>query len=968
MSEPDRSRAPAPGQPIVVVSRREDLPGLTEGVVTANEFLTGGARWARPRATVVNLCRSLRYLSKGYYVSLLATARDQRVLPGVETLREVQNRHSLLRGLEEDDVPCVEEADESRARRRTPGEEARVVVVLGRALDERFQRAASAIYRRWPVPVLELTLRHEGSAWKVLDVEPSSVAALDAAGLRALRDELTSGRAAGPLSRRKAEDKRASVAILYDEEDVFGPSTTETMEKLERIASRKGVHMRRLGLAEISRLGDYDALFIRALTGLNLPAFRWAARAEALDMPVIDDTQSIIRCSNKVFLHEVLQREGLATPKTVVATSQTAYDALARELGLPFIVKLPDGSFSTAVHKVASKADFTAKAKPMFERSPLIVAQAWTPTTFDWRVTTLGGRPLFVCKYHMAPGHWQVRNADPRAVRYGKVEAVPRAYAPREVVRLACRASRLVGSGLYGVDLKETPTGPVVIEVNDNPNIDTGYDDAADGNVIYEEIVDHFLELVERARRPAEPARERRARTEPILAALRRPIGPAPRPGNAPMYRAFDVCGLELEYACVDRDLNVSPVVDRALAALAGHPVSDAVLGNVGFSNEIMDHVIELKTVAPARSLARTEAWLAEGVRRLSALLLDHFDARLLPTGMHPWFDPSRARLWTRSNAKIYATYARLFDVKTHGWANVQACHVNLPLGRDEEAAALINASALLVPYLPALAASSPMHDGELQESVCCRMEHVLHHQDRLPASTGVMVPEYVTSLSDYRRRVLRPMLAAAARLPGSGPIRGEFLNARAAVVKFQRSALEVRCLDVQECVRMDVALAAFTRWALKALADRLLDGRLTLPPHGQLVEDLQRVVRQGSRARVAAPHLARGARRDADGRADVRDALRELLDLARAEVRADEAPYLDLVAAVVEQGSLSERIAAALAPHLDDDDGFTDAARRIYVELCDALRENVPWAGRGPLPAHTPASASAGARAPGSG
>lgn len=952
MSEPQGARrggaAPrAALQQIVVVTSRRDLPGFDEGVVTANEFLTGGARWAKPRATVVNLCRSLRYLSKGYYVSLLASARDQRALPGVETLREVTNRHVLLRGLEEDLVPCVEEADESLARRRTPGEEVRVLVALGRAADARFQRAASAIYRRWPVPLLQVTLRLEAKVWKVLDVEPVSVNRLDDGGRALLLAELKAGRGAGPLSRRKAEDKRASIAILYDEEDVFGPSTTETLEKLERIAAKRGVHMRRLGLGEIARLGDYDALFVRALTGLNLPAFRWAARAEALNMPVIDDTQSIIRCSNKVFLHELLQREGLATPQTLVATSQTSFDALVRQLGLPFIVKLPDGSFSTAVHKVASKADFAQKAKPMFERSPLIVAQAWTPTEFDWRVTTLGGKPLFVCKYHMAPGHWQVRNADPRAQRYGKVEAVPRAYAPRDVVRLACKAARLVGSGLYGVDLKDTPDGPVVIEVNDNPNIDTGYDDAADGNVIFEELVDHFVALVERARRPAEPPRERPARTEPILAALRRPIGPAPRAGHTPMYRAYDVCGLELEYALVDRDLNTVSAVEGALAALAGRPASDAELGNVGFSNEIVDHVIELKTLTPARSLARTEAWLAEGVRRLSALLLDHFDARLLPTGMHPWFNPRKARLWTRSNARIYATYARLFDVRTHGWSNVQACHVNLPLGTEEEAVALINATALLTPYLPALAASTPMHDGELQESVCSRMAHVLHHQDRLPASTGEMVPEYTTSLRAYRRDVLRPMLAAAARLPGSKPICGEFLNARAAVVKFSRASLEVRCLDMQECVKMDVALAALTRWALCSLAGDLQAGRLALPDHARLVADLHATVRDGTAARVHAPHLAPGARRDAEGRVDVRDALRDLLVRARAEARADEAPYLDLVSGVIERGNLSERIRAALAPHVDDDDGFTDAARRLYVELSDCLRENTPWRGR---------------------
>ena len=272
---------------------------------------------------------------------------------------------------------------------------------------------------------------------------------------------------------------------------------------------------------------------------------------------------------------------------------------------------------------------------------------------------------------------------------------------------------------------------------------------------------------------------------------------------------------------------------------------------------------------------------------------------------------------------------------------------MNLPLGTDEEATAMLNAAALLTPYLPALAASSPMHDGELQPAASNRMAHVLHHQDRLPESMGDMVPEYVTSLDEYRKRVLKPMLAACGRLPDAGAIRGDFLNARCAVVKFYRSSLEVRCLDMQECVKMDVALAVFVRWALKALTERILAKKQDLPGHALLVEDLHAAVQHGTSARVHAPHAPRTVRRDAQGRADVRDVLRGLLALARKEARTDEAPYLDLVEGIVERGNLSERIAASLEPFVKDDDGFTDAARRLYVELSDCLVENTPWKGR---------------------
>ena len=58
---------------------------------------------------------------------------------------------------------------------------------------------------------------------------------------------------------------------------------------------------------------------------------------------------------------------------------------------------------------------------------------------------------------------------------------------------LAVEAAALIGNGLYGVDIKETPNGPVVIEINDNPSIETGYEDQADKERIYEDIVDTFV-------------------------------------------------------------------------------------------------------------------------------------------------------------------------------------------------------------------------------------------------------------------------------------------------------------------------------------------------------------------------------------------------------------------------------------------------------------------------------------------
>ncbi len=972
---------------VVVVSdprTATDLPA--EMLVSADEYLEGGAELTDRQLTVVNLCNSYRYRTKGYYVSLLADARGQTVVPGVETIEGLADAYGMFRALQEAGVPTVDvremrsrhsslpaavpvdedEAASDRTDRSVPllrvdaaegpsyrpatgAEVAETLTYFGSCPDPRVRPAALAVYREWPAPVLRVQWILEEEVWKVTGVSPVSLRQLRREEREVLAEALRNERRVVRLGAPSpSEGKRASLAVLVDDGDPFSPSSPETIDKLERVAARMNVYVQRIGLGDLDKLGEYDALFIRALTSVTDPAFQFALRAEALGMPVVDDSQSIIRCSNKVFLEELLRREGIPTPRTLVVTARTPPEQIL-ELGFPAVIKLPDGSFSAAVHKVSSPEEYRERAAEMFRRSPLIIAQEYLPTGFDWRVTVLDGQLLFAARYFMAKGHWQIRTEEKGTERYGRVEAVAREQAPRDVVELALRAAAPIGRGLYGVDIKETPAGPVVIEINDNPNLDVGYEDAEDGSAIYEDLVRFFLRRVEEgADSDATDAEAASGSgdagdTEP----LRAPIRPRRAPQPRLHYRPFEVAGVELEYAVVDRDLNVAHRVEEAFRTLAGRGTSDVDLGAVGLSNELADHVLEVKTQAPVRSLAEAEEVLVEGIQRFAAVLRDTFDARLMPTGMHPWMDPAQGRLWRRSNARVYDTYARLFDVKSHGWMNVHSCHLSLPMGREAEAVAMLNAAALLVPYLPALSASSPMYDGDLQPSVDGRLAWILEHQARIPESQGEIVPEYVESLSDYRRRILGGMYAALDRVPGTGAIRREFFNARGAVFKASSKRMEVRVLDTQECVKMDMAVSVFVRSALKALTQRVLDGRAPLPAHAVLVADFRSTVRDGSRARVTAPHF-RSVSRDAEGRADVREVLRALLEDARRSVRKDEAEYLELAGRIIDAGTLSERIRATLAPFASaDDHTFTDAARRIYIELMDCLEANEPWARR---------------------
>ena len=1036
---------------LVVVTERGDADGFPDALVTtAQGYIEAGEPASDPNTLVVNLCRTLGYGSDGYYVSLLADARGQQVLPRLETSAGLAEPYSRFRALQEAGIATLDAVEMAVRWRRAgiawdedndshedglgplplirdsgvcrPANEDEVhdvVACLGTTDDPRFQAVAAGVYRVWPAPLLRIRVVREESQLKVAGVMPASPDTLTDVQrsqlVKAATGDMHALRRGGAIER---DTVRASIAVLLDPADPFTASSPETIDRLERVAVGMNVHVARIDASELRRLPEYDALFIRSLTGVTLPSFQFALRAEALDMPVIDDSQSIIRCGNKVFLEELLRRESVPLPRTRIVTQHSPWSVL-EELGLPFVIKSPDGSFSAGVHKIATRDDYETWARELLAHSPLLIAQEWLPTDFDWRITVLDGQLLFAARYFMVRDHWQIRTEEGGVERYGKVEAVSRDDAPADVIDTALRAARLIGRGMYGVDLKETPGGPVVIEVNDNPNLDADYEDVVDGDTIYEDIIRFFLRRIEeeaeaprrtaaataararnrpRARTTATGGTGRRAgsaRGDPGIesgiatlddsltdagavppvpaspgdtAPVRRTGAPAPAKRarsdapppvtgsqgvrgrstetrrDTPQYPLFGVAGMELEYPTVNEDLDVVALVEPAFRAIAGRGTSDIELDRVGFSNEIADHVFEVKTLDPLHSLRAADEALVTGIRRFSEVLKQEWGARLLPTAMHPWFDPQDARLWTRSSLRIYTTYAQIFDIRTHGWMNVHATHLNLPFGTERETMAMHTAAAMLVPYLPAIAASSPVHDGRLQPYNDARLGWILQHQSRIPETCGRIVPEYVDSFAAYRRDILQPMYAALDRFPHSDPIRHEFLNSRGAVLRFARRAMEVRVLDTQECVRMDVAISVFTRAVLRTLTSDVLAGTVTPPPLDTLVADFHACVRDGSRALVRAPHFTGVT--DGPG-ASVRTVLQSLLERSHEGVVAEDRDYLPLIAQTIEHGTLSERIRVRLEPHAHSETALRRALRDVYRELADCLLTNEPWPGR---------------------
>jgi len=288
---------------------------------------------------------------------------------------------------------------------------------------------------------------------------------------------------------------RYSIAVLQDPKEALPPSSTDSLRYWAQRAAGKGVEVEPITRRDLASLAEFDALFIRETTSIRNHTFRFARRAQAEGMPVIDDPTSMIRCTNKVYLWELLTRHGLPTPETMLVRASTEPAEVADRLGLPVVLKIPDGSFSRGVKKAKTLKELVSLRAEFLAESDLALAQRFMPTVYDWRIGVLGQRALFAVQYMMARGHWQiVKNRDGKRAIEGGFKAVPLSEAPAEVIDLAVRAANLIGDGFYGVDLKETPNGPVVIEINDNPNLDHRVEDYAEKADVWDRLTNWFLD------------------------------------------------------------------------------------------------------------------------------------------------------------------------------------------------------------------------------------------------------------------------------------------------------------------------------------------------------------------------------------------------------------------------------------------------------------------------------------------
>ena len=468
--------------------------GLREiEVYSAIDYLMNFKPLPNETYRVFNLCQSYRYQSRGYYVSLLAEARKHNPIPSVKTIVDIQNTSVLRISSSQIDVLL------NKSLRQLRGEEFALSIYFGKNLSPQYDKLCAEIYRQFRAPLLRVFCRKNTGNWEIRRVKIISLNDIPESHLPFL--QTTAQEYFSKQHKSSSGRKRLpfSLAILVNPDEDCPPSNSRALKLFSASAEKYGFETQFITKKDLPRLAEFNALFIREGTSVNHHTYMFSRRAQAEGLAVIDDPDSILKCTNKVYLHELLTASRIPTPKTVIQQKKNVAE-IEEMIGLPCVVKIPDSAFSLGVKKAATAEELNSILESFFQQSELVLVQEFLPTVFDWRVGILNNEVLYVCKYFMAKGHWQIYNweGSPRD-KTGMSACVPVKDVPEQIIQIALKSVKNIGSGFYGVDIKETENGRViVIEVNDNPSIDAGVEDSLLKSGLYDSVMSYFAVLVKK--------------------------------------------------------------------------------------------------------------------------------------------------------------------------------------------------------------------------------------------------------------------------------------------------------------------------------------------------------------------------------------------------------------------------------------------------------------------------------------
>ena len=483
---------------LIVVDRLEDWEPYypSDLVISFDQYLALKSA-PNQRVRVINLCSDYSYLSQGYYCSLLAEARGHHVIPPSKVLNDVCS--PLLYQLN------VEEVFSTLNRLYRNGghpEELEFKTYFGQVVEPSFKTLAKVIFERFPAPIISITLKYFNGSWVIADLRVIDHKSLSDSEETAFGEALDNFSQEVWRPKKARKQARYDMAILVNEAEQFPPSNPAAIKKFMQAGKNQGVDVEVISPDDFMRLPEFDALFIRETTSMEHHTYRFAKKAESMGLVVIDDPNSILRCTNKIYLADLFNATGVPAPRTLIINRDRPeqLDDAAMNLGFPIVVKIPDGSFSRGVIKAEDIEDLRAKVKPLFEESSLLLAQEFLYTDFDWRIGILNNRALYACRYYMVKDHWQIyRHKDEQneKTKAGGFDTLPTFEVPKAVLQAALKATKQIGNGFYGVDVKQSGDKAYVIEVNDNPSIETGVEDEFLGNELYSLIIQEFVRRME---------------------------------------------------------------------------------------------------------------------------------------------------------------------------------------------------------------------------------------------------------------------------------------------------------------------------------------------------------------------------------------------------------------------------------------------------------------------------------------
>jgi glutathione synthase/RimK-type ligase-like ATP-grasp enzyme len=478
---------------IIVVSSlaksviKESL-GSNNQILTAEEYLKNDYELST-NARVINLSDDYNYCKKGYYVSLLAEARKQKPLPSVSTISDLQNKDAFKLVAEAINLSL------NKALRDIKADEFEISLYFGKNLAEKYSYLAKTIFSYFRVPLLRVYCLKKHDVWSIRSIRSISFKEIPDTHYEFLFEKMNDYLKSSHSNKKpKGPSEKYDLAILINPDEELPPSNLGAIKSFVKAAKDLRINAEIIGPKEISSINQFDALFIRETTNVFDHTYKFAKRAELEGLVVMDDPQSILRCCNKVYLHDFLVKKKLSTPETWIIYKNTDLSHFTK---FPLIIKKPDSAFSEGVKKVNSLEELNVQAQEYFLKSDLLVIQEFLQTDFDWRIGVIDNEPIYACRYHMASNHWQIIKREGNKAVEGVVDTLAVDEAPKKAIQLALKACKEIGNGLYGVDIKEKDGNFYIIEVNDNPSIEKGSEDRVLGQQLYHKIMSTFLRRLE---------------------------------------------------------------------------------------------------------------------------------------------------------------------------------------------------------------------------------------------------------------------------------------------------------------------------------------------------------------------------------------------------------------------------------------------------------------------------------------